>query len=166
MILRNLVKVAVLGIMLVAPVMAADVKIGVVDMQKAIMQTAKAKSMSDQFVKDFSQDEENAKKIQADLKAMDDKVKKSGVAPSKADQETFKSKSQARAEIVNKIKQAEQSRLQDLRKIVDPKIKDVMKDIATKGGYTIIVDMAAAPFYNEADDVTQQATEKLNQALK
>lgn len=164
--MRNLVKVVALGVLLVAPVMAADVKIGVIDMQKAIMQTAKAKSMSDQFVKDFTQDEENAKKIQADLKALDEKVKKSGVAPSKADQDTFKSKSQARAEIINKIKQAEQERLQELRKVVDPKIKDVMKEVATKGGYTIIVDKAAAPFYDEADDVTQQATEKLNQALK
>lgn len=164
---RNLAKVVALGLVLMAPMaIAADVKIGIIDMQKAIMQTAKAKSMSDQFVKDFTKDEEKAKKLQVELKALSDKVKTSGAAPSKADQDAFKSKSQARAEIVNKIKQAEQERLQQLRAAVDPKLKDVMKEVAAKGGYTIIVDKTAAPFYNEADDVTQEATEKLNQALK
>lgn len=156
----------VLSVVLIAPAIAADVKIGVIDMQKAIMQTAKAKSMSDQFIKDFTKDEENVKKIQAELEALSEKVKKSGAAPSKADQAAFKTKSQARAEIINKIKHHEQERLQDLRKAVDPKIKDIMKEIAEKGGYTIIIDKVAAPYYDEADDVTQQATEKLNQVLK
>lgn len=156
----------VLSVVLIAPAIAADVKIGVIDMQKAIMQTAKAKSMSDQFIKDFTKDEESVKKIQAELEALSEKVKKSGAAPSKADQAAFKTKSQARAEIINKIKHHEQERLQDLRKAVDPKIKDIMKEIAEKGGYTIIIDKVAAPYYDEADDVTQQATEKLNQVLK
>jgi outer membrane protein len=164
--LRNFFKVMGLGIFLIAPAMAVEVKIGVIDTQKAIMQTIKAKNMSDKFIKDFTKDEEKVKKIQSELEALNEKVKKSGVAPSKEDQAAFKNKSQSRAEIINKIKHHEQERLKELRAAVDPKIKDIMKEIAEKGGYTIIIDKVAAPYYDEADDVTQQATEKLNQVLK
>lgn len=169
--LRNLLNVVLIGSILFAPAaMSADAKIGVVDMEKAIMQTTKAKGMSDQFVKDFTKDEEKVKKIEAELTALNEKAMKSGASMSKTEKETLmkqmQSKGHERGEIVKKIKQAEQERLQQLRAAIDPKIKAVMKDVAEKGGYTIIIDRKAAPYFSEADDVTKDTTEKLNQALK
>lgn len=169
--MRNLLRLVTLGFLLAASaVSVADQKLGVVDMEKAVMDTTKAKSMSEQFVKDFTQDDAKAKKIEADMKALNDKRIKGGASLPKSEQDALfkqmQSKNQERGEIIKKIKQAEQERLQQLHAAVDPKIKDVMKDVAESGGYSMIIDKKAAPYFNPSDDVTQQTTEKLNQALK
>lgn len=170
MTLRSLFKVILVSFMFAGSAMAADVKIAVVDMNAAVMQTTKAQSMTEQLKKDVVKDNEKLKKLESEIKELNDKGMKSGKSMPKADQQKLikqiQEKTQEHNQIYKKIEQLEKSKMKELSDLVKPKIKDVMKEVATKGSYTIVIDMSAAPYYGDTTDVTKEVTDKLNQALK
>lgn len=159
-----------LGIVLLLSVMAtsafAATKVGVVDLQKVIQESAKAKAMNAAMLKKFKPARDalqannekwqaDVKKYQRDMSVMTAKQKKDRQAALKKEQQTYLKK----AEKFQTQYMAEQKKNVDN---LQAAIKKALAAVAKKGDYSMILLKQAAPYVaDDSMDVTEQVKQQL-----
>jgi outer membrane protein len=148
---------------------AADVKIGVMNVQKIIVQCDAGKAAKDRFeakMKElqtkFKSEEDELKKLQAEIK------KKSSVWNEEKKAEKVREFQKNGRELQAKTEDArfEMKQLQD--KELEPILKSLEKVVNTYGAekeYTAILDSKNVIYFGEAVDVTATIVQKLNKAM-
>jgi len=146
-------------------VFAADVKIGFIDGNKII---AKYEPQIDAKLQDeFKAPQEKIVALQKKLMEESDKFKKDSAVMSEADLNTLKSsfeKNQAEFQRLSAdYNQKRTARGNDeLNKLLD-NVKAVTKTVASKAGYTIVLQRGAALYVdNEASDITDEVMKQLS----
>jgi len=148
---------------------AADVKIGVMNVQQIIVQCDAGKAAKDRFdvkVKDlqgkFKSEEDALKKLQAEIK------KKSSVWSEEKKAEKVRDFQKSGRELQAKTEDArfEMKQLQD--KELEPILKSLEKVVNAYGAaekYTAILDSKNVIYFGEAVDVTATIVQQLNKAM-
>lgn len=141
--LRNMMIAALLLLPLAAQ---ADTKIGYVDMQKAIQETAAGKKAKKELEDEFNKKKKELEKMEADIKKKgEDFEKRSGVM-----NEDARNKKQAELnadmrkyqETAGKAQMEIQKRERDLTQPIVTKLREILEGIAKKDDYTVILEKA------------------------
>jgi outer membrane protein len=150
-----------------APVAFGEVKLAVVDVQSAILNSEDAKRLLAQIQTEFKGDEDKIRKLQSDAAVILERMQKDADVMS----ETEKRRLQAEIESLNSDFQYQRQRLQrqiddrqkELFAGVDQKVQRAIEELVKSESYNLIIPRQAALYVGDVYDVTRKVTEKLNQ---
>ena len=149
--LSTLVLAATLG-----SVAKADVKIGFVDMQKAVQTTAEGKKAKAELEGEFEKKKKELQKREADLKKMgEDLEKKKSVLSEEALQKKqgeFQEEMMKYRETVNKSQVEIQKKDHDLTQPILDKMRKVIETVAKDKGYNMVLENSAMVLYATKDN--------------
>lgn len=143
---RILQAVAIAGLVMggAGTAKAADLKIGYIDLQKAIQETSAGKKAKKELEKEFNSKKEELTKREANIKKMqEDFEKKKSVLADEAKQAKA---SELQGEMMKYRDLLGQSQLniqkkeQELTKPILDKLQEVIDKVAKEGGYTMILE--------------------------
>lgn len=144
---RNSICFGLLGLLLVSfTAQAAEVKIGYVDMQKAIQETAAGKKAKKELEEEFNKKKKELEKKEADIKKMGEDFEKRSLAMNEEarmkKQGELQGEMRKYQETAAKAQMEIQKREHDLTQPILGKLRGILEDIATKEEYTVILEKA------------------------
>ncbi|MDE1460391.1 OmpH family outer membrane protein [Spartinivicinus poritis] len=149
-----------------APVTMAEVKVAVVDYQKALNQSDAAKKYLKQLESKFSGKVNNLKRLEADAKRINTKLKKDAAAMSNTERGKLQLELKRKAEdyqIQTKEFQAEKNKAdREQFKKLKPKLDKAITEVAKANGYDLVLNRATAFYINPKHDITLKVIQKLN----
>lgn len=127
-----------------APAFASDIKIGFVDMQRAIQETSTGKKAKKELEDEFNKKKKELEKREADIKKMGEDFEKRSMAMN----EDTRMKKQAEIqkqmrdyqELAGKSQMEIQKREHDLTQPIVTKLRGIIEDIAKKEDFTMIME--------------------------
>ena len=165
--IKKLVGLSSLLVFLVAGTAAAELKIAVLDTQRALIESEEAQSLSKQIQEELQSDEAEAKALNEEVRAATEQLQKDGEVMSPAEQrkaqKAIEDKQIDLQFMVNKLQKAVQDRRQELVNHMLPKIDAVLKDLIELEGYDLIMERSNLRYVNTKHDITRKVTEKLNE---
>ncbi|MCY3792866.1 MAG: OmpH family outer membrane protein [Gammaproteobacteria bacterium] len=166
--MKRLAQLSLLALSLGAAAMAAaELKIAVLDTQRALVSSEEAKALLEQAQSELKKEEEEVNALGAEIQALQEKLQTDGEVMSPTEQrKAQKDIEDKRIDyefLVNKLQKALQDRRQDLLQVMVPKVDAVLKDLIELEGYDLIMERANLRYVNPKHDITRRVTEKLNQ---
>lgn len=125
---------------------AAEVKIGYIDMQKAIQETAAGKKAKKELEEEFNKKKKDLEKKEADIKKMHEDFEKRSMAMN--EDARMKKQQEIRAEmgkyqeVAGKAQMEIQKRERDLTQPIVTKLRSIIDEIAKKEEFTVILEKA------------------------
>lgn len=149
-----------------APV-AAEVKIAIVDVQGAILQSEEAKRLLQQIQDEFSDEEEEIRKIQSEAASMLERLQKDAEVMSDAEkrrlQQQIESKNNDFVFFRQKLQRQVEERQQELFSGINGKVQKAIEELVKSDDYDLILPRQAALYVNPVYNITRKVTEKLNE---
>ena len=150
-----------------ATMAAAELKIAVLDTQRALVSSEEAKALLEQAQSELKKEEEEVNALGAEIQALQEKLQTDGEVMSPTEQrkaqQDIEDKRIDYEFLVNKLQKALQDRRQDLLQVMVPKVDAVLKDLIELEGYDLIMERANLRYVNPKHDITRRVTEKLNE---
>jgi len=150
---------------------AAD-KIGFINMQTIIQTSNAGKKAADEFKKLFAKKQESIKSIENEVKKMKDELEKQGAmmtASARSDKQTaYERKMRDYQILVDDTNKELQKRDQEYSQALIPDILKVVRTIAEKDKYTLILDISTMPlpYFDKANDLSARVISDFNKAHK
>lgn len=145
----------------------AEMKIAVVDMQRAVIASDEAKVALEKFRAAKQDDIDTISQLETELKGIQDKIAKDGEIMSEDERRKIKNSFEEKMATykfhVQNYQKAEQQEMQQLAKAMQPQMQKALKAIIDENKYDLVVrpDMVV---YNGPDtDITKLLLEKLNE---
>lgn len=124
--------------------MASDMKIGLVDMQKAIQSTTAGKKAKTELEAEFEKRKKDLQKKEADLKKMNDDLEKKKSVMSEEvlgrKQVELQEEMMKYREILNKNQTEIQKKERDLTQPILEKMRKTIAQVAKEGGYAYVME--------------------------
>ncbi len=156
--------------MLSSPVAFAEVKIAVVDVQRAILSSVEAKKLLGQIQQEFKNDEDAIKVIQRDAAALLERAQKDADVMSDAEkrriQSEIESKNNDFVYLRQKLQKEITARQTELFSGTEAKVQKAIEELVLENDYDMILPRAAALYVGDLYDITRKVTEKLNELDK
>lgn len=148
-------------IFIVGTAFAAETKIGIVDMQKAIQSTAAGKKAKSELEGEFEKRKKELQKKEGDLKKMsEDLEKKKSVLSEEVlakRQGEFQEEMMKYRETLNKNQQEIQKKERDLTQPILERMRKAINEVAKEGSYTLILENSPGILFAESSsDVTDK----------
>ncbi len=148
--------------------MAAEFKLGVVNMQKAIQATAAGKKAKTELESDFEKKKKDLQKKESDLKKMQEDIEKKKSVLSEEvlmkKQEEFREEMMKFQQVVGKNQAEIQKKEQELTQPILEKMKKVIEKVSKEKGYSAVIENTAMVLYidssNDLTDDVVKAFEK------
>ncbi|MBX2989188.1 MAG: OmpH family outer membrane protein [Bdellovibrionaceae bacterium] len=132
---------------------SAEVKVGLVDMQKAVQATSAGKKAKTELEGDFEKKKKELQKKEADLKKMgEDLEKKKSVMSEEAlqkKQAEFQEEMMKYRDVVSKSQMDIQKKERDLTQPILEKMRKVIEKIAKEKGYSMILENSAMVLFSD-----------------
>lgn len=145
----------------------ADVKIAVVDVQNAILNSDQAKRLLAQIKSEFKGQEDQIRKIQSDAAALLQRAQKDSDVMSDAEkrklQAQIDSKNNDFVYLRKKLQKQIQDRQTELFTGVDQEVQKAIEDLVRSEDYDLIIPRQAALYVGDVYNITRKVTEKLNE---
>jgi len=158
------------SLMTVGSTFAGDTKIGVINMQKVLANSAPGKQAQKDLEKKMNELKETFKKDEDALLALQKEIeKKSSAWSDEMKQEKAIEFQKMRRDLGTKQEDANMELKQLREKHLAPilkKLEQVVKDEAKKGGFTIVVPNTAVLYMDESVNITEPITKALDKAMK
>jgi len=144
------------------PVLAADVKIGVVDLQRCLNDSKLGKQFKVEFTAEAEQLKTDLEREEAELKSLREEIEKQGVVLSEtAKKEREAAYNQRLDAFKGRFKESQQSlqrKDQELTRKVLKGLQGIISDLGGSGGYTLIVEKqeAGVIYMSQASDITDE----------
>lgn len=156
-------------LLLLAGSAAAELKIAVLDTQRALLASEEAQSLLAQAAEELQTEEAGVKKLGEEILAIQEKLQTDGEVMSPTEQRRL-AKDIEDNQIdyqfrLNKLQKAVNDRRQELLAQMVPKIEAVLKDLIALEGYDLVMERANLRYVNSKHDITRKVTEKLNERL-
>jgi len=163
-------KLAIWSVVLLWPlagVAAAELKIAVLDTQRALVESEEAKVLLEKAQKDLQKEEDEVRALGDTIVGLQEKMKTDGEVMSAPEQRKMQKEIEDKQIdyqfLVNKLQKEVNDRRQELLQQMVPKIDKVLKDIIEIEGYDVILERANLRYVNPKHDITRKVTEKLNE---
>lgn len=125
-------------------VSAADVKIGYVDLQKAIQETSAGKKAKKQLEDAFNKKKKELEKAEQDLQKMNEDLEKKAMVLSEdvrtQKQQEFQKEMLKYRDMVGKSQVEIQKRERELTMPILENLRDIIQNIAKKENYTVVLE--------------------------
>ena len=148
-------------------VAAAETKIAVVDMERALFLSDAAKSSYQQFQNDNKRDVDQLKSLEADLISIREKREKDGAVMSTDEmnklQSEFEEKGKEYQFYQRKLQQLDQKWKRDFFQSKLPDLEKLLKAIIDEGGYDVVYQAGAVVYAIPEVDLTKLLLERLNE---
>lgn len=143
-----------------------EIKIGVVNVQGAILASEEAKRLTAQIKEEFSDDEQAIVALQTEANTKIQQMQKDADVMSEAERRRV----QQELESINndfvyqrqKLQRQIDERQQELFAGIDQKVSRAIEDLVRDEDFDIIIPRQAAIYVSDVYDVTRKVTEKLN----
>jgi outer membrane protein len=153
--------------LLVAGSAVAEVKIAVINVQRAIGESEEAKVLIQKLESDLSPEQEAIRALNGEITAMQEKFVKDGEVMSEAEkrrqQKEIEDKQIDYQFRVNKLQKTVQDRQQEILGQMAPKVDAALKDLIALEKYDLIVNRQNVLYVDNKLDITARVTELLNQ---
>lgn len=144
----------------------AEVKIAVVDVQKAILSSEQARGYMEQIQKEFKDDEDEIRNLQTDAAALLERLQKDGEVMSDIEkrklQRQIEDKNDYFVFLRKKLQKQIDDRQQELFAGIDQKVQKAIEELVLSDDFDIIIPRHAALYVADLYDITRKVTEKLN----
>ncbi len=148
---------------------AAELKIAVIDTQRALVASEEAQSLLQQAQQELQVEEETVKTLGEEIIALQEKLQTDGEVMSPTEQRKLQKDIEDKQIdyqfLVNKLQKEVNDRRQELLAQMGPKINAVLRDLIEIEGYDMIMERANLQYVNPKHDITRKVTEKLNEKL-
>jgi outer membrane protein len=154
-------------LLLIAATATAELKIAVVNVQRAIGETEEAKALITKLESDLGADQTSVRTLNSEITQLQEKFVKdsevmSAVEKSKLQKEIEDKQLDYQFQ-VNKLQKAVNERQQDIMRQMAPKFEAVLNDINARDKYDLILHRQNVLTADPKIDITAQVTEALNQ---
>jgi len=167
---RILAIMAISLLALAAPAALAEVKIAVVDVQNAILQSEEAKRLLAQIQSEFKDEEEEIRELQSEAASLYERQQKDSEVMSDAEkrrlQQQIESKNNDFVYLRQKLQRQIEERQKELFAGIDGKVQKAIEDIVLADDYDVIIPRQAALYVGDLYNITRKVTEKLNELDK
>lgn len=164
---RLMTVVAVVVSLTMAQAAAAQLKIGVVDVNEAIGQTREAQEFLRRVQEELRPDQETIRNLTAERSRIEERVERDGDVLSEQermrlseDYERVTADLQFRAENYQKTLQR---RRNELFRQMGPRVQAALDEIVQSEGYDMVVPGGAVIYVDPRHDITRKLTEKLDE---
>jgi len=147
-------------------------KIGFINLKEIMQKSNAGKKAAEDFKKIFDKDTRAIKTAEAELKKMKDDLDKQGSTATPGarseKEKAYKKKLRDFQLKVEDTNQALKKRDQELMQTLVPRIMKVVRSIAEKEKYTLILDTATmpVPYYAAQNDISKKVIDEFNRAKK
>lgn len=169
---KNMIWIAGLMLLLFAwtnTSLAAD-RVGFINMQTIIQNSNAGKKAAEDFKKLFARKQESIKTMENEVKKLKDELDKQGAvmtAAVRGDKEAaYQRKMRDYQILVDDTNKELQKRDQEYSQQLIPEILKVVRTIAEKEKYTLILDVSTMPlpYFDKAGDISRKVIEDFNKA--
>lgn len=168
---RLWIALVVLLVMVASPVVAAEMKIGYVDLQKALIECNAGKSAKASMGKKVKEFQATAQERQQNLKNLNEELEKKKLmlsAEAKAQKERdYQQQAKDFQRFVKDAQEELQREEARLGRTILEGLGKVIKDLGDKEGYTLVLERSNGVLYaDEAIDVTDKVVAEYNKVYK
>lgn len=150
-----------------SPFASAEVKIAVVDVQNAILQSEEAKRLLTQIQEEFKGEEDEIRKIQSEAAALLERMNKDADVMSDAEkrrlQQQIESMNNDFVYLRQKLQRQIEERQTELFTGIDSKVQKAIEELVLSEDYDMILPRGAVLYVTDLYNITRKVTEKLNQ---
>ena len=165
--IMKLAKWSLVPLLLVAGVASAELKIAVLDTQRALVESEEAKVLLSRAQEELQKEENEVRSLGEQIVALQEKLKTDGEVMSSTEQRKMQKDIEDKQIdyqfLVNKLQKEVNDRRQELLQQMVPKIDKVLKDLIEVEGYDMIMERGNLRYVNSKHDITRKVTEKLNE---
>ena len=151
---------------LTTPVALAEVKIAVVDVQTAILQSEEAKRLMAQIQTEFKTKEDEIRAIQSEAAGMLERAQKDAEVMTESEkrklQQQIESKNNDFVYLRQKLQREIEERQKELFTGIDAKVQKAIEDLVLEEDYDLILPRQAALYDGDLYNITRKVTERLN----
>lgn len=166
--MKHLVKIIVASLAFVAMSVAAETKIAVVDMERALFQSEGAKASFKQVEDQFGDDLEKLKDLEKDMLEIQQKMQKDGAIMSDEEQRklrnTVKEKQSEYQFFAGKLQKAEQEWRQQFFRANLPRIQEILRKLIDDEKVDVVLNGQAVIHVSPDLDLTKKLLNALNKA--
>ncbi len=154
-------------LMLCAGSVAAELKVAVVDSQRAILESDEAQGLLNQASEELKGEQDAVIALRDSITALQDQLQKDGEVMSQTEQQKIlKEIESQRLDFefgANKLQKEAQDRQQAIFQQIGPKYQKVINDLIEIEGYDLIIERSNLLYSNSKHEITRKVTEKLNE---
>jgi len=169
-VIKKLASWSLLLLSLGAGIAAAELKVAVLDTQRALVESEEAKVLLQQAQEELQKEEDSVRALGEEILALQEKLKTDGEVMSAIEQrkmtKDIEDKQIDYQFLVNKLQKQVNDRRQELLAQMVPKIDKVLKDLIEIEGYDMIMERGNLRYVNTKHDITRKVTERLNENRK
>ncbi|MDO6682814.1 MULTISPECIES: OmpH family outer membrane protein [unclassified Oceanobacter] len=155
-----------LVVALLSPLAAAELKVGVVDMERALFLSDEAKSAAKKFEQENSDSIGKVRDIEKSMLALKEKRETDGAIMSQAELAKlvteYEAKAKERQFYLEKLQQQDQQWRQSFFRSKLPELEELLKALIDDGKYDLVLQAGAAVYSSPAIDLTKPLLERLN----
>lgn len=144
----------------------AEMKIAVVDMQRAVLASDEAKAAVEKFRTAKQDDIDTISKLETELKGIQEQIAKDGEVMSEDQRRKLKNSFEEKATTYKfhrqNMQKAEQQELQQLAQMMEPKMQKALKAIIDENKYDLVLRPEMVIFNGPGTDITKLLLEQLN----
>lgn len=146
---------------------AAELKIAVLDTQRALVESEEAQALLTQAQQELQAEQDQLQALNDEIVALSEQLQKDGEVMSPAEQRRLQKEIEDKQIdlqfLGNKLQKEVNDRRQELLQQMVPKIDVVLKDLIELEGYDMIMERGSLRYVNSKHDITRRVTEKLNE---
>ena len=146
---------------------AAELKIAVLDTQRALIESEEAQALLAQAQQELQAEQDQLQALNDEIVALNEQLQKDGEVMSPAEQRRVQKEIEDKQIdlqfLGNKLQKEVNDRRQELLQQMVPKIDVVLKDLIELEGYDVIMERGQLRYVNSKHDITRRVTEKLNE---
>jgi len=166
-VIKKLANWSLFSLMLAAGSVAAELKIAVLDTQRALVESEEAQTLLSQAEKELQEEQEEVTALRDEIEALQTRLQTDGEVMSATEQRKVQKDIEDKQIdfqfLVNKLQKEVNDRRQDILQQMVPKIDKVLKDLIELEGYDVIMERANLRYVNSKHEITRKVTEKLNE---
>ena len=146
---------------------SAQLKIAVLNVQRALGESEEAKALADEIQQDLQKDQDDLQTLQDDIQALQERLEKDaeilGDDEKRRIAKDIEDKGLDLEFGANKLQKELQDRQQEILRQMAPKLDAVLKDLIEIEGYDVVLQRSGLLYVNTKHDITRKVTEKLNE---
>lgn len=163
---KNLV--ACLSLVLISQgVFAQDAKIGVLNALQALFNSDAARVLQEELDQEFAVDTERSQELTEELTALAEKFQQDEAVMTEEEIRRINSSAQdlqVQLQLIQeRVQQAAQESQQQFLEGMQPTLATAVTDVVAEGGYDLILNSDAVPYFAPVLDITAKVTAKLNE---
>lgn len=165
--MRKLIQLALVAGLFVTGAAHAELKVAVLDVQMALMESDAAKRYESQDEKNFGSRFEKIKKLETDTLKLQERLQKDGEKMQRAEFERLELEYKQKVRDIQtqsqEFNEARAKAEQDFLRDIKPKLDKAVEEVVKAGNYDLVLDRAAVVDVSPRLDITLRVVERLNQ---